>query len=153
MQQYNDNKFDNLIDTTIFPLYDNILNIVNDKYKDKNDFKTEELIELVEGIKSLNYKCCNKHKIENCQQTEECRTITLDNSEMENIFVLIRIHALRCNKEKIFEIPFNGQKINKKFMDETMEEKYDIKFDIREFHLELKLILLEYIRLIKISNN
>jgi hypothetical protein len=150
--QQNDNKFDNLIEYTIFPLYDNLLKIVNEKYNNITDLKMEEMIELVEGIKSLNDKCCTIHKIQNCIKTQECKTITTDNSEIENIFVLIRIYALRCNKEKLFEIPFNGQKINNKFIDDINEEKYDIKFDIREFHLELKLILLEYIRLIKFSN-
>jgi hypothetical protein len=149
MQQ--NNKFDNIIDSTIFPLYDNILNIVIEKYKDKQELTSEELIELVDGIKFLNYKCCLQHGIQNCYQTEECKTITSDNSEIENIFVLIRIHALRSNKDKIFEIPFEGQKINNKFT--NCDEKYDVKFDIRNFPLELKLILLEYIKLIKISNN
>ena len=72
---------------------------------------------------------------------------------MENIFVLIRIHSLRCNKDNIFNIPFNGQKINNKFTNENQEEVYDVKFDIRNFPIELKLIILEYIRLIKFSNN
>ena len=119
MQEYKD------INITIFPLYDSLIHIVEKKYPNKLDLTNDELIEIIEGIKKIN-------KVE----------------DMENLFVLIRIYGLRSHSEQVvFELPFEGQKRNVKNVEEG-NEVYDIKFDIRNFPINLKLILLEYIRII-----
>lgn len=111
------------IDETSFPLYDLLLK----KYKkmveedpSNSDIKIEEVREMIDGIREFNRE------------------------KMEHVFVIIRIHSLRNEKTRVFDIPFNGERIN---MSQTGEG--DIKFDIRNMPGDLRRMLLEFVRMNK----
>lgn len=106
--------------TSDFPLFDLLLQ----KVGDKTETTDPELIELVTNLRKL---FTNINNISNVQNV---------------LFVLIRIFNLRFSDDNLFDIPFQGQKINK-----NDENACDIKFDIRNFPSKLQLILLEYTRL------
>jgi hypothetical protein len=113
-----------LIDETSFPLYDLLLKKYNKMVEEdpsNKDIKFEEVREMIDGIMSF------------------------DREKMEHVFVIIRIHSLRNEKTRVFDIPFNGERIN---MSQTGEG--DIKFDIRNMPPELRRMLLEFVRINKI---
>ena len=117
------NMTTDFMDETSFPLYDLLLK----KYKklveedrSNSDITIEEVREMIDGIRSF------------------------DREKMEHVFVIIRIHSLRNEKSKVFDIPFNGERIN---MSQTGEG--DIKFDIRNMPGDLRRMLLEFVRINK----
>jgi hypothetical protein len=105
-----------------FPLFDLLL----EKTNDRDETKQEDLIELVENLKVLFSNIPNITNIQNI------------------LFILIRIYNLRFGQDNLFDIPFQGQKLNSV---KSTDNSYDIKFDIRNFPQKLQLILLEYTRL------
>ncbi len=111
------------IDDTSFPLYDLLLKkcnkLIEEDSKNK-DISIEEVREMIDGIQIL------------------------DKEKMEHVFVIIRIHSLRNEKAKVFDVPFNGERIN---MSQTGEG--DIKFDIRNMPPMLRRMLLEFVRMNK----
>jgi hypothetical protein len=96
-----------------FPLYQ----LLEEKTKDE-PLSTQELIELVEHIRSL------------------------DKNGMDLVFVIIRIYSLKQNTSTdVNDVPYNGQK-----MDATdgAPNANDVKFDIRQFPNKLNRMLLEF---------
>jgi hypothetical protein len=112
-----------LPDDTSFPLYDLLLNksnkLIEEDPKNK-DISIEEVREMIDGIQKL------------------------DKERMEHVFVIIRVHSLRNEKAKVFDVPFSGERIN---MSQTGEG--DIKFDIRNMPPILRRMLLEFVRMNK----
>lgn len=105
---------------TIFPLFD----ILYEKTKDKEKFTAKDTKELADNLQKI-------HRIK-------------DNEMIYNIlFIIIRIYSLRYSDDKVFDIPFQGEKLNSN-VDKTI---HDIKFDIRNFPSKLQHILLEYTRM------
>ncbi len=111
------------IDDTSFPLYDLLLKkcnkLIEEDSKNK-DISIEEVREMIDSIQRL------------------------DKEKMEHVFVIIRVHSLRNEKAKVFDVPFNGERIN---MSQTGEG--DIKFDIRNMPPMLRRMLLEFVRMNK----
>ncbi len=102
---------------TIFPLFD----ILYERIKDKEKFSAKDTKELADNLMKIN-------RIK-------------DNEMIYNIlFIIIRIYSLRYSDDKVFDIPFQGEKLNSNG-DKTI---HDIKFDIRNFPSKLQHILLEY---------
>jgi hypothetical protein len=115
---------DNLTNTT-FPLYDHLLDKVTKLSLQLNkeiDINVDEVRELVEGVKHFNQL------------------------DYESLFTIIRIYSLRNTETKIFDVPFNGEKLNSQ-----QNDKYNVKFDIRQFPPTLRKILLEFVRMVKHS--
>lgn len=108
---------DTINTNTIFPLFD----ILYDKVKTKENFSNKEVKELADNLQ----------KIYRIKDNEMIYSI---------LFVIIRIYSLRYSDEKVFDIPYSGEKLNSN-NDKTM---HDIKFDIRNFPPKLQHILLEY---------
>jgi hypothetical protein len=110
-------------DDTSFPLYDLLLKkcnkLIEEDSKNK-DISIEEVREMIEGI----------HRF--------------DKEKMEHVFVIVRLHSLRNEKTKVFDVPFNGEKIN---MSQTGEG--NIKFDVRNMPPNLRRMLLEFVRMNK----
>ncbi len=94
-----------------------------------------------------------------CEQQQKQATAKLSSSEqnellsnlrkinkdgMEMVFVLIRVHSLRNNDTKLFEIPYKGEKINIQKSDEFIERCFDVKFDLKDLPLLLQRILLAF---------
>jgi len=105
---------------TIFPLFD----ILYEKTKDKEKFTAKDTKELADNLQKI-------HRIK-------------DNEMIYNIlFIIIRIYSLRYSDDKVFDIPFQGEKLNSNG-DKTI---HDIKFDIRNFPSKLQHILLEYTKM------
>ncbi len=111
------------INDTSFPLYDLLLKkcnkLIEEDSKNK-DISIEEVREMIDSIQRL------------------------DKEKMEHVFVIIRVHSLRNEKAKVFDVPFNGERIN---MSQTGEG--DIKFDIRNMPPMLRRMLLEFVRMNK----
>jgi len=111
------NESENINTNTIFPLFD----ILDEKIKEKETFTSKNIKDLADNLQKIN--------------------IIKDNEMIYNIlFVIIRIYSLRYGNDKIFDIPYNGEKLNSN-NDNTV---HDIKFDIRNFPSKLQHILLEY---------
>jgi hypothetical protein len=105
---------------TIFPLFD----ILYEKVNDKEKFTAKDTKELADNLQKI-------HRIK-------------DNEMIYNIlFIIIRIYSLRYSDDKVFDIPFQGEKLNSNG-DKTI---HDIKFDIRNFPPKLQHILLEYTKM------
>jgi hypothetical protein len=108
---------------TSFPLYDLLLKkcnkLIEEDPKNK-DISIEEVREMIEGIH------------------------TFDKEKMEHVFVIVRIHSLRNEKAKVFDVPFSGERIN---MSQTGEG--DVKFDVRNMPPILRRMLLEFVRMNK----
>jgi hypothetical protein len=73
----------------------------------------------------------------------------LDREGMDLIFVLIRVHSLRSNEGKVFDIPYKGEKLTDQTNTDGYEspfgkKDYDIKFDVRNFPVVLQRILLTF---------
>ena len=112
-----------LSDDTSFPLYSLLLNkctkLIEEDPKNK-DISIEEVREMIDGIH------------------------TFDKEKMEHVFVLIRVHSLRNEKAKVFDVPFSGEKINT-----SQTGEGDVKFDIRNMPPLLRRMLLEFVRMNK----
>jgi hypothetical protein len=114
---------------TNFPLYDHLLERVSKLIQENSinqDITLSEIGELIEGVRNMN------------KMALDC------------VFVIIRIHSLRENQAKVFEVPYSGEKINKSLEDEN---NCDVKFDIRTFPPILRRMLLEFVRMDKNKNN
>jgi hypothetical protein len=112
-----------------FPLYDHILNNVNKMIETDpryEDISISEIRELIEGVQQMK------------KEALDC------------VFLIVRIHSLRQNQAKIFDVPYSGQKINQSLTDTN---NCDVKFDIREFPPILRRMLLEFVRMDKNKNN
>lgn len=112
-----------LSDDTSFPLYDLLLKKCNkliDENPNNKDITLEEVREMIDGIH------------------------TFDKEHMEHVFVIIRIHSLRNEKAKVFDVPFSGERINT-----SQTGDGDIKFDIRNMPPLLRRMLLEFVRMNK----
>lgn len=111
------NEIENINTNTIFPLFD----ILDEKIKDKDIFTSKNIKELADNLQKIN--------------------MIKDNEMIYSIlFVIIRIYSLRYGNDKVFDIPYKGEKL-KSNNDNTI---HDIKFDIRNFPCKLQNILLEY---------
>jgi hypothetical protein len=66
---------------------------------------------------------------------------TMDKNGLDCVFIIVRIHSLRNEDVKVFDVPYKGEKITKS------APESDIKFDIRVFPPELRRILLEFVRM------
>lgn len=112
-----------LSDDTSFPLYSLLLNkctkLIEEDPKNK-DISIEEVREMIDGIH------------------------TFDKEKMEHVFVLIRVHSLRNEKAKVFDVPFSGERINT-----SQTGEGDVKFDIRNMPPLLRRMLLEFVRMNK----
>ncbi len=110
-------------DDTSFPLYDLLLKrcnkLIEEDSKNK-DISIEEVREMIDGIQIL------------------------DKEKMEHVFIIIRIHSLRNEKAKVFDVPFSGERINT-----SQTGEGDIKFDIRNMPPILRRMLLEFVRMNK----
>ncbi len=104
---------------TSFPLYDHIYESLKKRELLDQDISFEEVCEIVETVR------------------------TMDKTALECVFIIIRIHSLRNEDTKVFDMPYKGEKINKNM---------DIKFDIRTLPAELRRILLEFVRMHKKKN-
>ncbi len=115
-----------LSDDSSFPLYDLVLKkcnkLIEEDPKNK-DISIEEVREMIDGIHSFNKE------------------------QMEHVFVIIRIHSLRNERTKVFDVPFNGERQN---MSQTGEG--DIKFDVRNMPPILRRMLLEFVRMTRNIN-
>ncbi len=69
----------------------------------------------------------------------------LDRLGIDLVYVLIRIHSLRHSKAKILEIPYEGEQLNKKNIEEDLI--CDIKFSIKKLPAILSQILLQFTNL------
>uniref|UniRef100_A0A6C0DIZ0 NET domain-containing protein n=1 Tax=viral metagenome TaxID=1070528 RepID=A0A6C0DIZ0_9ZZZZ len=108
-------------DDSSFPLYDLLLKRCNNLIEENpanKDITIDEVREMIDGI----------HRF--------------DREKMEHVFVLIRMHSLKNENAKVFDVPFGGEKIN---MSQTGEG--DIKFDIRNMPPILRRMLLEFVRM------
>lgn len=82
---------------------------------------------------------------------EEIRTLIININSMEEIgknmiYLWIRIHSLKNTDEKIMNIPYGGEKIDFKKI-ENGGMLYDIKFDLRNFPPILNRMLLTFTEL------
>jgi hypothetical protein len=114
---------------TNFPLYDHLLERVNKLIQEdpsNADISMGEIPELIQGVAMMD------------KMARDC------------IFVIVRIHSLRENQAKVFEVPYSGEKINKSSTDEN---NCDVKFDIRTFPPILRRMLLEFVRMDRNKNN
>ena len=106
-----------------FPLYDHLYEKVMKMIEEdehNRDIQMKEVDELLKGARLMS------------QTALQC------------LFMLVRIHSLRHSEDKLFDVPYEGKKINVSREDEN---KCDVKFDIREFPPLLRKILLEFVRL------
>ena len=75
----------------------------------------------------------------------------LDRTGMDLVFVLVRVHSLRNNESKVFDIPYKGEKINEVKKDDEKgmfgEKSFDVKFDVRQFPTVLQRILLNFAKM------
>ena len=97
---------------------------------------------LVEKTKKENYKDQSLAKSELSDLANEISQ--LDNYHTDIIFVLIRIHSLRNANQNMFDVPYNGIRV-----DRNVEDKCDIEFDLLKFPSELQHILKNFIKLNK----
>ena len=108
---------------TSFPLYSLLLNkctkLIEEDPKNK-DISIEEVREMIDGIHTFNKE------------------------QMEHVFVLIRVHSLRNEKAKVFDVPFSGERINT-----SQTGDGDVKFDVRNMPPLLRRMLLEFVRMNK----
>jgi len=96
-----------------------LYNLLYEKTKNES-FNATDCIHLVENVKKL------------------------DKSGFELLFVIIRIYSVKTATEKdINDIPFSGQKIE----GTQLENKSDVKFDIRNFPDKLNHMLLEFTKM------
>lgn len=106
-----------------FPLYDHlyekVMKMIEEDEHNK-DIQMKEVSELLNGARQMNH------------------------TALQCLFMLVRIHSLRHSEDKLFDVPYAGQKVNVSREDEN---KCDVKFDIREFPPLLRKILLEFVRL------
>jgi len=105
-------------DETSFPLYDHIYNALVKNDQIDAEVSIQELSEIVEAVRRM------------------------DKNGLDCIFVIIRIHSLRNEDIKVFDVPYKGEKVNKRD-----DNNCDVKFDIRLFPTSLKRILLEFVRI------
>ena len=110
-------------DDTSFPLYDLLIKkchkMIEADPKNK-DINIEEVREMIDGIHTFNKE------------------------QMEHVFVIIRVHSLRNEKAKVFDVPFSGERINA-----SQTGDGDVKFDIRNMPPILRRMLLEFVRMNK----
>lgn len=111
------------LEDSSFPLYDLLLKKCNKLIEEDNinkDISIEEVREMIDGIHGF------------------------DKEQMEHVFVIIRIHSLRNEKTKVFDVPFSGERINT-----SQTGDGDVKFDIRNMPPLLRRMLLEFVRMNK----
>ncbi len=100
------------VTTPYFPLYDQLFEQFGNS---TNKLEVAEIGELVNSLRSM------------------------DKDGLEKVFVIIRVHSLRFSKSKLFDIPFQGEKLN-----ETNDKHCDVRFDIRNFPANLQRMLLHF---------
>jgi len=108
---------------TSFPLYDHILNQLTKNNELDAEVSIQELSEIIESVRRM------------------------DKNGLDCIFIIIRIHSLRNEDIQVFDVPYKGEKVNRR-----EDQNCDVKFDIRQFPTTLKRILLEFVRLHKNRN-
>ncbi len=100
------------VTTPYFPLYDQLFEQFGNS---TNKLDQNEMMELLNTLRSM------------------------DKDGLEKVFVIIRIHSLRFSKSKLFDIPFQGEKLN-----ERSDTHCDVRFDIRNFPANLQRMLRQF---------